>query len=372
MPATSSSHGTTESITILVVDDERIIRELCCRGLSEYRVIQAANIDDAYFLFEREPCDIVLSDIMMPGGSGIELLKKIKEFDPRVIVMLMTGFAEKDVILEALKEGADDFINKPINPLQLKTSITKALSRKRIKDELDNLKRLDRLKSNFLSLISHKFRTPITSISLLLQNIQRGIYPHGGAEFMESVRMAGEEAGYLERMVSDLLAFSRVMVSDEEMRPDPCDVNLVLADILNSSREAKVKPGMVVDFQKGDIPLIMADREKIVFALRQIIDNAVKFSGENVHVTISTSMADERVFVIVSDSGIGIPSDEIPKTFEKFYQIDPDNTGQVRGFGLGLFYAREFIRQHGGSISIGSEPGLGTTVTVTLPVRHAV
>lgn len=71
----------------------------------------------------------------------------------------------------------------------------------------------------------------------------------------------------------------------------------------------------------------------------------------------------------MTDSGIGIPGSEIPKVFEKFYQIDPQNTGQIRGFGLGLFYARDFIRQHGGSISLTSELGSGTTVTIRLPLQ---
>jgi signal transduction histidine kinase len=87
------------------------------------------------------------------------------------------------------------------------------------------------------------------------------------------------------------------------------------------------------------------------------------------HVTISLLDAEDHVCVLVSDTGVGIPRDEIPKVFEKFYQIDPGNTGQVRGFGLGLFYAREFIRLHGGSISLDSQPGLGATVTVTLPLQ---
>jgi signal transduction histidine kinase len=111
------------------------------------------------------------------------------------------------------------------------------------------------------------------------------------------------------------------------------------------------------------------DRAKITFALQQIIDNAYKFSSDLGTVSISLFNGGDKVCVLVSDSGVGIPREEISKVFEKFYQIDPHNTGQVRGFGLGLFYAREFIHQHGGSISIDSEPGLGTTVTVTVPVQ---
>ena len=108
---------------------------------------------------------------MMPGMDGIELLKRIKEKEPTIVVIVMTGFAEKDVILNALKADADDFISKPLNLLQLKTAIDKALVKKALKEEIASLKSLDRLKSNFLSTISHKFRTPLTSISLFLQNL---------------------------------------------------------------------------------------------------------------------------------------------------------------------------------------------------------
>jgi hypothetical protein len=162
--------------TVLVVDDEVIIRDLCQRALREYRVLQAGTCSEALHLYEKEDVDLILSDVMMPGGSGIDLLRQIKSLDPNAAVIIMTGFADKEIILNALKEDADDFINKPLNLLQLTTSVEKALARKALKEELANLKRADRLKSSFLSLISHKLRTPITSISLFLQNVQRGVY----------------------------------------------------------------------------------------------------------------------------------------------------------------------------------------------------
>lgn len=135
--------------TILVVDDEKIMRQLCELALREYRVVQAATCEEALRLYEMEHVDLVLSDIMMPGGSGIDLLKRIKALDPNATVVIMTGFVDKEIILKALKEDADDFINKPLNLLQLKTSIEKALGRKALKEELANIKRSDELKTHF-------------------------------------------------------------------------------------------------------------------------------------------------------------------------------------------------------------------------------
>jgi signal transduction histidine kinase len=307
---------------------------------------------------------------MMPGGTGLDLLRQVKNIDPLAVVIIMTGFVEKDIILGALKDGADDFINKPLNMLQLKTSVEKAIAKKALKEELANLKKLDHLKSLFLSLISHKLRTPITTISLFLQGIQHGVYDLNDPSFVQSVKIINDETFYLSRMVGDLLAFSQVMEGGGAgLQREPCDLNLIVAAIVHGSQEAQNKPGIETDFHEVPLPLLSLDRKKIAFALQQVIENAYKFSGEVGNVTISLLDGGDNVCVLVSDTGVGIPPNEISKVFEKFYQIDPANTGQVRGFGLGLFYAREFIRLHGGTVNLDSQPGLGVTVTVMLPMQ---
>ncbi|HEY3309288.1 MAG TPA: ATP-binding protein [Desulfuromonadaceae bacterium] len=355
--------------TILIVDDEEVIRDLCGKALKEYRILKSGSCTDALWQYKNEQPDLILTDVMMPGGTGIDLLRKVKEFDPNAIVVIMTGFAEKEIILTALKQGADDFINKPLNLLQLKNSIEKALGKKRLKEELADLKQMDKLKNNFLSLISHKLRTPITSISLFLQNLQRGCYNPSDPLFLQNAKMIYEESSYLGRLVADLLAFSQAMVGSEGLRLEACDINELVAEVLQTSQEAQCKPAIEVDFKHQELPLIQVDRDKISFVIKQVIDNAYKFSRDEGQISISIKNNCDKLSIIVYDTGSGIPREEIVKVFEKFYQIDPDNTGQIRGFGLGLFYAREFVRLHGGSIIIDSEPGLGTAVTVTLPLQ---
>jgi signal transduction histidine kinase len=355
--------------TILVVDDEPMIRGMCEQVLCNYKVLQAGSCEVALRLYETEHVDLVLSDILMPGGSGIDLLKQVKKLDPTAVVIIMTGFSDKEIILNALKEDADDFINKPLNLLQLKTSIEKALERKSIKEELLDIKHGEELKNVFLSLVSHKLRTPITGISLLLQNLKTGMFNPADPIFQQSIDMAIEEAGYLGQLVTDLLAFSQVMVDSTGISKCPNDLNEIVADVLIQCREEHSNFDVELEAAPDALPPVMLDASKIHFALHQVIDNAFKFSGKRGHISLKLGSHADSVFIVVSDSGIGIPESEISKVFEKFYQIDPDHTGQVRGFGLGLFYAREFIRQHGGSISIASEAGLGTTVTITLPLN---
>jgi two-component system sensor histidine kinase/response regulator len=355
---------------ILIVDDEAVIRDLCIRALKGYHIVQAGNGHDALALFDKGGIDVILTDVMMPGMDGIELLKRIKEKDPTIVVIVMTGFAEKDVILNALKADADDFISKPLNLLQLKTAVDKALVKKALKEEIASLKSLDRLKSNFLSIISHKFRTPLTSISLFLQNLDTGVFSPDDPEFKINMRLISDESAYLERLVSDLLVFSRMMDTGKALKREPSSITKAIHQILSESLEIAIKPAVEVILDLQKVPVIDIDREKITFAIRQVIDNAFKFSDEEGEVRISLHHDDSKITILVSDTGKGIPNDEIPKIFEKFYQIDPHNTGQVRGFGLGLYYAREFLRMHGGSITIENAEERGTTATLTLPLQE--
>jgi signal transduction histidine kinase len=356
-----------EQKTILIVDDEAVIRDLCMRALHEYRILQAADGEEALQIFEHGGVDAILTDVMMPRMDGLELLKRIKEREPTLVVIIMTGYADKELILKALKADADDFITKPLNLLQLKSAVDKALVKKALKEEIANLRNLDRFKTNFLSLISHKFRTPITSISLFLQNLAAGIYDPSDETARENIGLVYGEACYLGRLVTDLLTFSSVMDSGGALRLEPCDLNSLLPKLLGGSKEWAEKRGVTPRCELEPSPELLLDREKFSFALQQVIDNAVKFSGQTGSVCVSLKNLGKSCQIVVEDSGIGIARDALPKVFEKFYQVDAERTGQIRGFGLGLFYAREFIRMHGGSISVESEPGVRTRVTISIP-----
>lgn len=356
--------------SVLIVDDEAIIRDLCSKALKGYRVFQAGDGEEALKVFQKGEIDVILTDVMMPKMGGIELLKRLKEVEPTLVVIVMTGFAEKDIILNALKADADDFITKPLNLLQLKTAVDKALVKKALKEEIANLKSMDRFKSNFLSLVSHKFRTPITAISLFLQNLANGVYDPEDPMYQKYQRLIYDEACYLERLVAELLAFSQAIDDGTGLKPEPCNLVNVVTEVLQASIEAADKPGVEIRTDLDPCPPVLLDNEKITFAIKQIIDNAFKFSGETGVVAISVKIHEDTIGITVQDTGIGIAKEDLPKLFEKFYQVDSTRTGQIRGFGLGLYYAKEFTRLHGGNIVIASEPLKGTTVTITIPVKE--
>lgn len=351
---------------ILVVDDEPIIRDLCSKGLINYRILQAASPQEALACYATEPVDVVLTDVQMPEGNGIDLLREIKKTDPNAVVLVMTGFGDKETVLEALRADADDFIQKPVKLLQLQTAIEKALGRRALKEELAAMQSLDRLKGAFLSLVSHKLKTPLTSLSLGLEELERGASQLHSAETC-SPRLAS--------MRDDLVALSSLITSLVRMHQAlwvtgselvRCDLSEVVKSAAESVQHALIKLDIALLLEFEAAPAVLGNRDRLMFALQQILENAFKFSIAGATVSIRLARVDRQAEITVRDTGCGIAAEELPKIFERFYQVDPDATGQVPGFGLGLFCAREIIRQHGGSIAIESQPGQGTTVTIKL------
>ncbi len=360
-----------EPKTLLIVDDEPIIRQLCARALNSFRTLQASNGKEALHILDKETVDIVLSDVMMPHIGGLELLRQIKQQSPDQAVILMTGYTEKEVILQALKAGADDFISKPINLLQLRTTVDKALDKLRLRQELTSLRQIDKLKSDFLGLISHKLKTPATAISLFIQNIADGIQDSEEENFANMLSMVQAETLHLEHLIQDLLYFSNVILQDDDLRLEPLELGRVARQVATALEPAAKsrKQSFVVNI---DPPLpaepLVLDRQRITFAIRALLDNAIKFTPEGGSILLEGLIENNQVCLKVRDTGPGIPALELNKVFSKFYQIDTGNTGQVRGFGLGLFYARDFVRNMGGDIDLESQSGLGTVATICFPL----
>ena len=357
-----------EKPTILIVDDEEIIRDLCARALKDYRILQAENGQAALKILGQQEVDLILADIMMPIMNGLDLLLQVKERDPSQLVIVMTGYADKDIILRALKAHADDFVQKPINLLQLKTTISKTMEQKALRRELLQLKQLDRIKSDFLGLISHKLRTPTTSISLFIQNLSRGAIDTEEDGFTEALKAIQEESDYLAYLIQDLLYYSDIILQDNEGKATTEDLKEIVMSLLAEKRSALEKKSLTLQSRLGGSwPTIMVDRRRIAFALNALLDNAIKFTPPGGEITLTGEILEQELSLTITDNGPGITHKEAAKVFEKFYQIDPHHTGQVRGFGLGLFYARQFIRDHGGTIYLETAPGKGTAVTIQLP-----
>lgn len=353
---------------ILIVDDDEAVRYLCAEALGEYEILQAGNGRAAMDLLAGSAVDIILTDVMMPEMTGLELLEAVKGREPNQIVLVMTSFGEKETILRALKGNADDFVEKPIDRLMVQSAVARALEKGRLREELFHLKQMDRLKSEFLGLVSHKLKTPVTIISLAAQIVMEGSGENTNPSFRKNAEAINEQASYLVMLIEELLRFSEVILQERDLVLEPVDPGEVLLSCADGAREAASLKGVELKIHAGgSLPTLRLDRNRIRFALQALLDNALKFTPKGGSVTARVEAGEEEVRFVVRDTGVGIPPEEQAKVFEKFYQIDPDYTGQVRGFGLGLYYARRFTGDHGGTIELQSAPGEGTAAVIRLP-----
>jgi hypothetical protein len=250
----------------------------------------------------------------------------------------------------------------------LKTSIAQALEKKALRRELIQLKQLDRLKSDFLGLVSHKLRTPTTSISLFIQNLASGTITKDDQGFDLTVDEIRKESEYLAYLIQDLLYYSDIILQNSQSKTSREDLKEIINTLANAKRPTLGQNKQILRTElTGDWPFFSVDRRRIELALGAILDNAIKFTQPGGEISFSGVLSERELSLTISDNGPGIAPEEKGKIFEKFYQVDPHNTGQIRGFGLGLFYARQFVMDHGGDISLDSTVGKGTTVTIRLP-----
>jgi len=358
-----------ERPTLLVVDDEPVIRRLVADLLeTDYLVLDAPTAEAALALLQEQPADLVLTDVLLPGRDGIALLQALKQKDPELPVIVMTGYADRETVLRALQAHADDFIDKPINALQLQTTVKRALEQRALRAEVRRFRHLDQLHTRFLGLISHKLKTPVTAIGLVLQQLARSV----GDDRRNVLSLALGEVKHLGSLIEDLLYFSETLLADRPFRQEPVELQRLAAQVAEELRPNAAERGaqLQLDLPAG-VPSLSLDRERTRFVLRALVDNAIKFSAEGGHIDINVRAEAGAVALAVRDRGPGIPDEELERVFDRFYQIDPGDTGQVRGFGLGLYYAREFVRAQGGEIELFSCPGEGTTARIRFPLPQA-
>jgi signal transduction histidine kinase len=230
------------------------------------------------------------------------------------------------------------------------------------------LQELDRLKSEFVSTVSHEFRTPLTSIRSLSESLLAG-EDVPGERRKQFLTIIAEESQRLSRMIKQLLDLSRIEAGRMEWRLDRLDLGGVVAHAVETNRALFEAKGVALVATSPSGPAtVYADRDAMIQVLTNLLSNAAKFTPGGGRVAVRTTTDDNQAVVEVEDTGPGIPQDQIASIFEKFRQVGDTLTGKPEGAGLGLPISREIVQQHGGSLTVRSAPGQGSCFRVALPL----
>jgi two-component system, sensor histidine kinase and response regulator len=369
---------------ILVVDDEKDVRNLLFRALTQmggFHVALAETAEEALRKVEREDFDLVLTDVRLPGMDGLRLVSEIVKSRPAIVTIVLTGHATIDSALEAMKRGASDYLRKPVDLEEMVIRLQKALEERsrfvKLKEVADNLeksnqelRRLDEHKSEFISLTSHELRTPLTIIKSQVQTVlegKLGKINKSQAEFLSTV---ASNVDRLIRLVKDLLDLSRIQTGKIEMRCEEIEVIDLVHYILGLFKPEADKKSIHLKYEVPEEIGIYADREKVERILINLIGNSLKFTPGGGEISISAKTSGDAgndVVIEVEDSGVGIPEPELEKIFEKFHQVEGTSSESAEGVGLGLAITKGLIEAHHGRIWAESEVGKGSVFRFTLP-----
>lgn len=367
----------TRAGKILVADDEKTTRELLARALASkgFTVETALDGADALEKIRRQHFDMLITDLLMPNMIGTELIQKSREILPNLIVIVITAHATLETAIEALKQGAYDYITKPFEPEFIIPVIERGLEKLRLRQknaELEEitkkLQEVEQIKSDLLDTITHEFSTPIAIIKAYIDMFLDGHFDTSNPRHIESLRSIRSAVIRLERLVMNLLTLSMGKGKNFELKKEKIFIQDIISNALSQLNDDISKKNINVILNiEAHLPAIEADPTKLSIAVLNLVDNAIKFNKTGGIIRISASqLKSKSIGVAISDTGIGIPEEKIEEIYSPFTQVDMSSTREHQGTGLGLAVAKTIIEAHGGKITLKSKLGKGSTFIFVL------
>lgn len=380
----------TTSLRLLMVEDtledaELILHQLRGAGynLACERVETASGLESVLC---RSEWDLVISDYVLPGFSGLEALAIVKKSAPHLPFILVSGVVDEDLGVETMRLGAQDYISKR-NTGRLLPAIRRELcegvARRKaaeLQRKLDaetsvveRLRELDQLKDRFVEMVTHEMRTPMTPLRSAIDLLLEGELGPLTDTQREHLEMMSRNIERLARLASDVLVLARIDNVQGLSNTKVIDLheNIRFSMGLLRAGAAAKDVNLVLTVPAG--LLVRADSDALNQVVTNLVNNAIVHNPEGTQVTVSAAMrASGLVAVTVADNGMGIPEQACAGLFSRFYQVNRQAGPGYRGTGLGLAICKELLGKMNGDISVKSTEGQGTTFTFTLPAGLAL
>lgn len=372
------THATSSDNYILIVDDISENIRILARFLTKegYKVKAALNAEDAGERIKESIPDLILLDIMMPGKSGIEFCKEIKEnpATSHIPVIMVSALTDSDVKVKAFNIGAQDYITKPFMAQEVLARVKYQITLRRNQEKLSNfviqLKELNQLKNNFLNILSHDMRNPLSGIlgvSSLLEESD-DLEPEEIRQLAGIVRQSGKN---LYEIIDQLLGLTHLNKS--ELLNEPVETNLkdLIIDVIDLQASSALVKQISVEYSLPEsLPQIFIDANKLKHILGNLLSNAIKFSHKDSRIKITASSLSEagKVTFSVQDFGLGMHPDMVHAINNHETPVRRKGTANEPSTGIGLHYIFQFLNVMDGTMSVSSTPNEGSTFKLMFPV----
>ncbi|HVB72159.1 MAG TPA: hybrid sensor histidine kinase/response regulator [Ktedonobacteraceae bacterium] len=384
-----------DSPYVLIVDDDIALLEALPQALSlrltAVKVDTADSALNALQLIQDHDYDAIVSDIKMPGMDGLALLAEIQKLRPETPTLLITGHGEHDLAVQALRGGAYDFIQKPIDRDYMVAALSRAIQTRGLRRQLVEYQRalelhalsLERVvenrtrelveanatKDKFLSMVAHELRTPINTLKGRTQLLQRQSKQRATDDLV-TVGLGDIERSInrLQLLVNDLLDASLIKTNMFVIHRRRCDLVEVCRNFLN---EYTAGSGPALRFEAPGEPIeAEVDADRIGQVLLNLLSNARKYAPKGYPITVTLQQVGFEAIISVRDMGAGIAPEELEYIFDQYYRVAgmEVQSGSHSGLGLGLYIAHKLVERHAGHIDVQSVPGEGSVFSVVLPL----
>ena len=370
---------------VLVIDDEIGICQAVKRALKPTGYIVDATISSEGGLekIRADGYDLVLLDVMMPGVSGIDLIASIHEQDPEIVCVIITGYATVELAVRAIKKGAYDFLTKPFSVDDLLLAVSQGLERRRLSLEArraeaaeaearqlaiekKHLEELDRAKQQFINLLTHELKAPISAIQHYLFLIRDGYVSLG--EQVDLIQKCLVRADDELDLINDLLELGKIQATEAKARQATASLQETLHEVVTGLEEQINQKQLTLNISVvNPIPPVKGLPEQLKSMWGNLIGNAIKYTPENGIITIHLVAKKNQITCNVTDTGIGIPLEDQDRLFSEFFRAGNVKKLGIPGTGLGMVIVERVVENAGGTITVKSEVGHGTTITLSIP-----
>jgi signal transduction histidine kinase len=372
---------------LLIVDDDSdfadsLLDLLEPKGYAVKIVDTAENAPAGLAEFDAQ---VALLDIRLGAASGVDLFARLKVACPDLVGVIMTAHVDSKTAIEALRHGAYDYVDKSCHPGELYAVLDRCFEKLQLQHERsaayqalrvakETAERASAAKSEFLATMSHELRTPLNAIIGFSEMIvHQGLDALDAEQTLGYIKDINASGVHLLEIINDILDLSKAEAGMLEMSEDVTDVAQTIEAALRMVRARAERAGVQLRCDvSADLPYLLADERKLKQVLLNVLTNGIKFTLAGGEVSIEAAERGGELLLTIRDTGIGIAEADIPKAFETFRQIDNRLSRKYDGTGLGLPLARAMIRQHGGWLTLTSEVGVGTAVTIGFPAARVL
>ena len=365
-------------MTILLVEDNPGDARLVSIYLAEtdpdrFSVTHVSTIKDAEERLAQDTFDVVLLDLGLPDASGIELVARTKEARPDIPIVVLTGRTDEETGMEAVKEGAQDYLLKAeLSGSLLARSIRYAVERHHAGVALEEAKKAaeeaNESKSRFLASISHEVRTPLNTIMSMSELLLRKGLPHTHEEYVDAIKISADS---LLEIITDILDISRIEAGKLTLEAADFEFRAALDGMLKALGIWASQKGLNLRHEvDDDVPhVVIGDPTRLRQIVSNLVSNAVKFTEHgSIDVKVAVNSKEEDgvgLLISVEDTGVGIPEGKQAAIFEAFSQVDTSTTRRHSGSGLGLAIANQLVAMMDGRLWVESEVGQGSKFCFT-------